>query len=127
MSLWSPAEIRLVDLLARVERGPRQQALFALWLAVRVATGVLPPTSLDPKSHRRRVAHLKRRIGSLSLPGPLRRVFANTYAQLETGDPDEIAAVMHEWSAAARTMLGEATARAIDRAADEFDEYRVAS
>lgn len=124
MSLWSPAEIRLVDLLANVERGPSRQALFALWLTVRVATGILPPTALDGKAQRKRVGQLRRRLGSLSLPPALRRTLTAIYPKLETGDPDAIVTALTDLSAVARASLGPHAAQAVDRAVEDLDRYR---
>src|SRR6185503_10094693 len=49
------AEERLVALIAEAARGPKRDGLFALWLVVRTAEAVLPPSPVSAKNHRRRL------------------------------------------------------------------------
>src|SRR6266576_3118096 len=60
----TPAEDRLVTLIAESARGPRREGLFALWLMVRAAEALLPPAPVSAKNHRRRLQALEKRIGS---------------------------------------------------------------
>ena len=69
----TPAEERLVTLIAESSRGPQREGLFALWLVVRAAEALLPPAPVSVKNHRRRLQALETRLGSLALPAPLRR------------------------------------------------------
>src|SRR5213075_2403706 len=70
------AEDRLITLIAESARGPQREGLFALWLMVRAAEALLPPSPVSAKNHRRRLQALETRIGSLALPGPLKRALA---------------------------------------------------
>ena len=54
----TPLEDRLVDLLAAAARGPKRDGLYALWLTVRTAEGLLPPAPVSAKNHRRRLQAL---------------------------------------------------------------------
>ena len=69
----TPAEGRLVGLLARAARGPERDGLFALWLMLRAAEALFPPHPVSLKNHRRRLQALETRLGSLALPAPLKR------------------------------------------------------
>ena len=55
------AEERLVGLVADAVRGPARQGLFALWLVVRSAEGLLPPHPVTGRNHRRRLQALEER------------------------------------------------------------------
>src|SRR2546426_5581636 len=46
----TPAEERLIALVAAAARGPKRDGLFALWLVVRAAEGVLPPRPVSGRS-----------------------------------------------------------------------------
>lgn len=72
----TPAEERLVALIAEAARGPTRDGLFALWLVVRAAEALLPPAPVSPPNHRRRLQALETRLGSLALPAPLKRALA---------------------------------------------------
>ena len=46
-------EARLIALLAEAARGPERDGLFALWLVLRAAEALLPPTPVSSRNHRR--------------------------------------------------------------------------
>ncbi len=55
-------EARLIALLAEAARGPERDGLFALWLVLRAAEGLLPPTPVSSRNHRRRLQALQSRL-----------------------------------------------------------------
>jgi len=113
----TPAEERLVTLIAESARGPRREGLFALWLMVRAAEGLLPPDPVSTKNHRRRLLALETRIGSLALPAPLKRALAAARQHLETATPNAAALVLSQLTAPARDVLGSEAADAVAVAA----------
>lgn len=117
MTEWGPGEGGLIDLLARAGHGPSRDGLFAVWLLVRVAQGMLPPTAIDGPIRRKRVAALRRRLSSLTLPGPLRKAVAAIAIRLEDGDPQGVALGLQELVASVRETLGPEPAAAVALAA----------
>jgi hypothetical protein len=113
----TPAESRLVTLIAEAARGPQREGLFALWLMVRAAEGLLPPSPVSPKNHRRRLQALETRLGSLALPAPLKRALAAARQHLEIATTDAAALVLSELAAPARDVLGAEAAEALTVAA----------
>src|SRR5216117_274887 len=102
----STAEAKLITLIAESARGPQREGLFALWLIVRAAEALLPPAPVSAKNHRRRLQALETRIGSLALPGPLKRALAAARQHLETATPNAAALVLSQLTAPAREVLG---------------------
>ena len=113
----TPAEGKLVTLIAEAARGPQREGLFALWLMVRAAEGLLPPAPVSAKNHRRRLQAIETRLGSLALPAPLRRALAAARQHLETATPDAAALVLSQLTAPARDVLGADAAEAVTVAA----------
>ena len=113
----TPAEERLVTLLAESARGPRREGLFALWLVVRAAEALLPPSPVSAKNHRRRLQAIESRLGSLALPGPLKRALAAARQHLEMATPNAAALVLSQLTAPAREVLGTEAADAVTVAA----------
>ncbi len=113
----TPAEERLVGLIAVAERGPQREGLFALWLVVRTAGALLPPSPVSAKNHRRRLQALESRLGSLALPAPLRRALAAARQHLESATPSAAALVLSQLTAPAREVLGAEAADAVTVAA----------
>src|SRR3989475_12038458 len=66
----TPAEERLVTLIAESSRGPQREGLFALWLVVRAAEALLPPAPVSTKNHRRPPPAPGTRARSPALPPP---------------------------------------------------------
>lgn len=106
MTTWSPTEDRLLSLLAAAVPGPTREGLFALWLVVRVAEDLLLPEATNETAQRRRVAALRRRLATLTLPPTLRRAITATYPPLETADPEGVAAALLALAATVRETLG---------------------
>jgi len=113
----TPAEERLVTLIAESSRGPQREGLFALWLIVRAAEALLPPAPVSVKNHRRRLQALETRLGSLALPAPLRRALGAARQHLETATPTAAALVLSQLTAPARDVLGTEAADAVTVAA----------
>lgn len=113
----STAEEKLVTLIAESARGPQREGLFALWLVVRAAEALLPPAPVSAKNHRRRLQALETRIGSLALPGPLKRALAAARQHLETATPNAAALVLSQLMAPTRDVLGSEAADAVTVAA----------
>jgi len=113
----TPAEERLVTLIAEAARGPQREGLFALWLVVRAAEALLPPAPVSAKNHRRRLQALESRLGSLALPAPLRRALSAARQHLETATPHAAALVLSQLTAPAREVLGTEAAEAVTVAA----------
>lgn len=111
------AEERLVALVAAAPRGPRREGLYALWLTVRVAEALLPPAPVSAKNHRRRLQALETRLGSLAIPGPLKRALAAARAHLEPATAGASATVLAQLVAPARDVLGPEAADAVTLAA----------
>jgi len=114
---FTPCEERLVTLLAEASRGPKRDGLFALWLVSRAAEGLLPPTAVSGRAHRRRLQALQRRLATLALPAPLERALAAARAHLEPGTPAAAALVLSQLVAPAREVLGSDAADAVAGAA----------
>ncbi|HEU5259866.1 MAG TPA: hypothetical protein VFU41_00435 [Gemmatimonadales bacterium] len=102
----TPAEQRLIALVAGAARGPKRDGLFATWLVVRAAETLLPPHPVSPKNHRRRLAALEHRLATLTLPAPLKRAFAAARHHLEPASPKAAALVLSQLVAPAREVLG---------------------
>jgi len=113
----SPAEERLIGLVADAVRGPARQGLFALWLVVRSAEALLPPHPVTGRNHRRRLQAIEDRLASLALAGPLRRALAAARQHLEPATPAAAAMVLAQLVAPAREVLGPEAGDAIAVAA----------
>ena len=113
----TPAENKLITLIAESARGPQREGLFALWLMVRAAESLLPTAPISAKNHRRRLQALETRIGSLALPAPLKRALAAARQHLETATPDAAALALSQLTAPAREVLGSEAADAVTVAA----------
>ena len=117
LRVTTPAEERLVALIAEAARGPKRNGLFALWLVVRAAEAILPPAPVSAKNHRRRLQALEKRLGSLALPAPLKRALAAARHHLEAATPEAAAVVLSQLVAPARDVFGSEAADAVGVAA----------
>ena len=113
----SAAEERLISLVAAAARGPGRDGLFAVWLTLRAAEGVLPPRPVSLKNHRRRLTALDARLATLALPAPLKRALIAARQHLEPGTPEAAALVLSQLVAPAREVLGAEAAEAVTVAA----------
>jgi hypothetical protein len=112
-----PGEGALIALVAEGDRGPMRDGLFAVWLTLRAAQGILPPQPLTLRNHRRRLMALDARLATLALPTPLRRALVAARQHLEPGTPNAAALVLTELVAPAREVLGPAAGDAVAVAA----------
>lgn len=124
-ALVTTSEIQLVGLVTEAERGPRRDGLYALWLVLRVAQSLLPPSPVSLKNHRRRLQALEARLGGLALPAPLKRALLSARAHLEPGTPDAAALALGQLVAPAREVLGKDAADAVQAAAIEARHARL--
>ena len=116
-SAVSVGEEQLIALVAEAARGSARDGLYALWLTVRVAEGLLPPHPLSPKGHRRRLQALATRLATLTPAPALRRALIAARHHLEAGTPRAAAQVLAELVAPAGDVLGEKAALAVTVAA----------
>jgi hypothetical protein len=117
MRATTASEERLVALAAAETRGPRRDGLYALWLVVRAAEGLLPPDPVARKTHQRRLHAIAGRLGGLALAAPLRRALAAACQHLEPATPTAAALVLSQLVAPAREVLGAEVGDAIQHAA----------
>ncbi len=113
----TPCEERLIALLGTASRGAKRDGLYALWLVLRAAEGLLPPHPLSSKNHRRRLQALQARLGGLALPAPLKRALVAAQHHLEPATPAAAALVLSQLVAPARDVLGSEAAEAVAVAA----------
>jgi len=113
----TPCEERLIALLSAASRGSKRDGLYALWLVLRAAEGLLPPHPLSGKNHRRRLQALETRLGSLALPAPLKRALVAAQHHLAPATPAAAALVLSQLVAPARDVLGAEAAEAVAIAA----------
>jgi len=111
------SESRLVALIAEAPRGPKRDGLFALWLVLRAALGIMPPHPISPRNHRRRLQAVESRLGGLALPAPLKRALLAARAHLEPATPQAAAAALAQLVAPTRDVLGPEAADAVALAA----------
>lgn len=116
---WSPAELILLALLERSARGPKREGMFALWLTIRVAEGMMenPADGPGERGHRRRTTALEARLSSLVLPAPLRRALTAAVATLRDATPDAARLALTQLVAPVKDTLGMEAANAVRDAA----------
>lgn len=117
MSDWTPATVRLVELLGRTARGPRREGVYAIWLVVRAAEDRSLDPPIPPKLRVRHLEALRHRLATLTLPAPVRRAVVSALAQLDVDTPDASATALHQLTAPAREALGPEVADAVAGAA----------
>jgi hypothetical protein len=115
-------ERRILEALDATARGPRQNAVFAMWIVLRLCDGLLPPDALSPAARRRRLAGAERRLTSLTLPGAIRRSLTAAFRELGSGNASAGAVVLHQLVAPAREAIGPMVADALAAAAREARE-----
>ena len=115
--MTTPSEERIIGLIARAARGPERDGLFALWLVLRVAEGLLPPSPVSGRGHRRRLQALQGRIATLALPAPLQRALTAARVHLEPATAEAAALVLAQLVAPAREVLGAEAGDAVALAA----------
>jgi len=117
MSEWSPPLMALLELQQRLERGPKREGAFALWLIVRVALDLgLVDAPVHDKGDRRRVALLGARLAPLTVPRPLARALTAALGHLEDATPAAARVALAQLVAPARDALGAEAAEAVAQA-----------
>lgn len=117
MSEWVPPLMALLELQQRLERGPKREGAFALWLMVRVALDLgLVSTGIGDKADRRRVALLAQRLAPLTVPRPLARGLTAALGHLEEATPAAARVALTQLVAPARDALGAEAAEAVAQA-----------
>jgi hypothetical protein len=117
MSEWSLPLVALLKLQERLERGPKREGAFALWLTVRVALDLGHMETAPEKSDRRRVALLGKRLAPLTVPRSLARGLAAALIHLEDATPAAARVALAQLVAPARDALGTEAAEAVADAA----------
>jgi hypothetical protein len=108
---------RLLDTMEAADRGPRQNALFALWLFARHCDAALVPASLSEHASAGRLDGLERRLSSLSLPAPLRRALPGSLRELRDADPLKVPIALQQLVAPVREAIGSSLGDAFAHAA----------
>lgn len=108
-----PGEDQLVDLMSREGRGPRRHALFATWLTSRICLDMGTHPLVTERNARRRLAALRKRLGTLSLPVAFRRALHEIIEDLNTGTPGAPVSALDTLSRVVRDTLGDRPAAAI--------------
>jgi hypothetical protein len=115
VTLASPPALAFLGLIRDSGRGPRREALFAIWLVLRVAED-LASGEFPERGHRRRVGALERRLSSLALPPPIRRGLQAALGELKAGTPEGASLALSHLVAPAREGIGPEAAEALTRA-----------
>ena len=113
----STGEERLIALIVEAARGSARDGLYALWLTLRVAEGLLPPGAVSSRGHRRRLQALAARMSTLAVAPPLKRALLAARHHLEGATPRAAAQVLSQLVAPAREGLGPGAGEAIAVAA----------
>ncbi|MBP6443102.1 MAG: hypothetical protein KA267_03710 [Gemmatimonadales bacterium] len=116
MSEWSPPLLALLDLQQRLERGPKREGAFALWLTARVAVDLGLGGAAPDKGARRRVVLLAQRLAPLTVPRPLARGLTAALGHLEDATPAAARVALAQLVAPARDALGPEAAEAVAQA-----------
>ncbi len=124
MSEWSAPLLALLDLQQRLQRGPKREGAFALWLTTRVALDLGARDQPPEKGDRRRVALLAQRLAPLTVPRPLARGLAAALSHLEDATPAAARVALAQLVAPARDALGTEAAEAVAAAARIIHERR---
>ena len=106
MSAANPALDALLELQERLQRGPKREGAFALWLVARVAWDVGNGGEEAARAERRRVALLERRLAPLAVPRPLARGLATALDHLRDCTPAAARIALSQLVAPAREAIG---------------------
>jgi hypothetical protein len=123
VSDWEAPLLLLLELQQRLERGPKREGAFAIWLTVRTALDIGLADAVD-KAERRRVALLANRLAPLAVPRPLARGLAAALSHLEEATPTAARIALSQLVAPTREALGAEAAEAVALAARSVHERR---
>ena len=107
----------LVAQLPYSERGPQRNGIFALWLLMNTCSTAIGNDRVQDKNHRKRIAALRKRLSSLSLPPLLRKAITAALNGLAPDSPGAVTAVLSQLVAPVRDSLGGTFGKLIERAA----------
>jgi hypothetical protein len=111
-----PPPMALVKLMGEMERGPRREGVFALWLTLRVIEDLLLRPPPPERATKRRVLALEQRLSSLTFPAPLRRALVTALAELKEPRRDRTGQILVLLVAPVREALGAEASELIARA-----------
>lgn len=114
----------LLELQERLQRGPRREGAFALWLVARVAWDVGIESQEGDRADRKRIALLDRRLAPLAVPRPLARGLATALTHLHDGTPAAARIALSQLVAPAREAIGPEAGEAIALIARELHAAR---
>lgn len=117
MTGWSPAASAIATLLPATARGPRREAVYALWLVVRYSEDLALSPPLPERIRQRRLDALTHRLSTLTVPPTLRRALAGALSTLGDLSPDAAAVALHQLVAPVREGIGADAAEAVAAAA----------
>jgi hypothetical protein len=124
MSDWDPPLVTLLELQRRLERGPKREGAFALWMLVRIALDQgLSPDRPD-KADRRRITLLASRLAPLAVPRPLARGLTTALGHLEDGTTSGARIALAQLVAPTKDALGSEAADAVALAARMVHDRR---
>lgn len=121
MSDWEAPLIQLLHLQSKLERGPKREGAFAVWLTVRTALQI-GTESNGEKAERRRVALLTNRLAPLAVPRSLARGLAASLSHLDAATPQAARIALSQLVAPAKEALGSEAAEAVAMAASMIHE-----
>ena len=124
MSDWSPPLVTLLELQRRLERGPKREGAFALWMLVRIALDQGLAADLPDKADRRRIALLAHRLAPLAVPRPLARGLTTALGHLEDGTASGARVALAQLVAPTKDALGSEAADAVALAAKMVHDRR---
>ncbi len=108
-------QVSLLEAMRRLQRGPRREGVFALWLVTRLACDIATGDPESAKANRKRVGLLERRLAPLAVPRPLARGLATSLIHLAECTPDGARLALAQLSAPARDAIGPEAAEPIDQ------------
>jgi hypothetical protein len=103
----------LLELQERLQRGPKREGAFALWLVARVAWEVGMEGDEADRADRRRIALLEKRLAPLAVPRPLARGLATALGHLLDGTSTAARIALSQLVAPAREAIGPEAGEAI--------------
>ncbi len=124
MSDWDQPLVALLTIQRRLERGPKREGAFAVWMLVRVALELGMDAEAPDKADRRRVALLSQRLAPLAVPRPLARGLTTALGHLEDGTAGGARIALAQLVAPTKDALGADAADAVAQAARMVHDRR---
>lgn len=124
MNDWEAPLVALLELQRRLERGPKREGTFALWMLVRLALDLGLAKEPPDKADRRRVTLLGQRLAPLAVPRPLARGLTTALRHLEDGSATGARIALSQLVAPTKDALGNEAADAVALAAKLVHDRR---